>query len=111
MTDTIQCLTYDDFGHIIGNNRSGTAADMSYAYDNLHGWTTKIKSAGGFEQNLFLFDAGKQQYYTCDLFGHLKSVSIGACTIEYVYAPDGRKLIILKFTSRGTFPYEPCDFY
>ncbi len=53
MTDTIQKLTYDDFGHIIGNNRSGTAADMSYAYDNLHGWTTQIKSAGGFEQNLY----------------------------------------------------------
>ncbi len=39
MTDTIQCPTYDDFGHITGNDRSGTAGDMSYAYDNLHGWS------------------------------------------------------------------------
>ncbi len=45
MTNTIQNLTYDDFGHIIGNNRSGTAADMSYAYDNLHGWAKqRLKS-------------------------------------------------------------------
>ncbi len=42
MTDTLQHLTYDDFGQIIGNNRSGTAADMSYTYDNLHGWTTRL---------------------------------------------------------------------
>ena len=53
MTDTIQHLTYDDFGRVIRNDRGGRKADMSYAYDQLHGWTTGVKSGGGFEQKLY----------------------------------------------------------
>lgn len=51
--DEIMKSNYDDFGHIVANNRSGTAADMSYEYDNLHGWLKQISSASGFSQTLF----------------------------------------------------------
>ena len=52
-TDTIQNLTYDDFGRVIANNRSGTSGDMTYEYDNLHGWLKQMGSASGFTQSLF----------------------------------------------------------
>ena len=59
MTDTIAAYTYDDFGRVIANNRSGTATDMSFAYDNLHGWVTKIASGSGFEQKLYRETEGR----------------------------------------------------
>ena len=49
--------TYDDFGHMEENDRSGTAGDMVYTYDNLHGRLKKIESAGGFVQNLYHEDS------------------------------------------------------
>lgn len=52
-TDTISNLHYDDFGHVIHNNRGGAKADMMYEYDNMHGWLTKTKSSGSFEQKMF----------------------------------------------------------
>ena len=52
-TDTICKLTYDNFGRIKNNNRSGTKADMTYDYDPMHGWVNRINSAGGFEQRLY----------------------------------------------------------
>ena len=33
-TTVIQQPTYDEFGHVVANDRSGTAADMQYAYGN-----------------------------------------------------------------------------
>ena len=45
--------TYDDFGRVIANDRKGTAGDMTFAYDNLHGWLTRSTSASGFEQTLW----------------------------------------------------------
>ncbi|MBP5347042.1 MAG: hypothetical protein J6Y99_12595 [Bacteroidales bacterium] len=58
MTDTIQKPTYDEFGKVIANDRSGTMGDMSYEYDKLHGWVTHIKGPNTpmgtlFEQNLY----------------------------------------------------------
>ncbi|MBP5345001.1 MAG: RHS repeat-associated core domain-containing protein [Bacteroidales bacterium] len=53
MRDTISRFTYDEFGKMVANDRSGTAGDMSYMYDNLHGWLTNMESAGGFRQNLY----------------------------------------------------------
>ena len=53
LRDTIQHLTYDKFGNIIQNDRSGIAADMTYSYDTMHGWLTSIKSSKGFEQKLY----------------------------------------------------------
>lgn len=52
MTDTISSLTYDEFGRMVANDRSGTAGDMSYEYDKLHGWLTETTAKGGFEQTL-----------------------------------------------------------
>ncbi len=63
MTDTIAAYTYDDFGHIIANNRSGAAADMTYEYDNLHGWLTRIASSKNFEQKLYRETEGKNRRY------------------------------------------------
>gem|GEM_PF-2457818 len=61
MTDTISNFVYDDFGHVIANNRSGTAGDMSYEYDNLHGWVTCIASAKNFEQRLYRETEGQNK--------------------------------------------------
>ena len=44
---------YDDFGRVVANNRSGAVADMTYEYDNLHGWLTSIK--GGRQSNEYRF--------------------------------------------------------
>ena len=51
--DEIMKSTYDDFGNMIANDRKGTAGDMTYVYDNLHGWLTRSTSASGFEQTLW----------------------------------------------------------
>ena len=50
--DEIMKPTYDDFCRVIANDRKGTAGDMTFAYDNLHGWLTRSTSASGFEQTL-----------------------------------------------------------
>ena len=52
MRDTISKFTYDEFGRMVANDRSGTAGDMSYAYDKLHGCLTQTTAKGGFEQTL-----------------------------------------------------------
>ena len=49
--------TYDVFGNIVGNNRPGTAADMTYSYDTLHGWLKGISSPSGFSEQLLREDA------------------------------------------------------
>ena len=62
-TDTIQNLTYDDFGHVMTNDRSGTAADMTYEYDQMHGWLRSIRSSKWFEQNLYRETEGQYPRY------------------------------------------------
>lgn len=62
--DTIQHLTYDAFGNIAANNRSGSAADMSYSYDQMHDWLTGIRSACGFEQTLYRETEGNIPCYS-----------------------------------------------
>ena len=52
-TDTIQNLKYDDFGHVLKNDRIGKLGDMSYEYDNLHGWLKEVKTGHGFSQTLY----------------------------------------------------------
>lgn len=60
--DEIMKSSYDDFGNMIANDRKGTAGDMTYAYDYLHGWLKQIGSASGFSQTLFRenSDTGKR---------------------------------------------------
>ncbi len=51
--DTLQSFTYDDFGQVISNSRKGTGGDMTYEYDKLHGWLTRMSAGCGFEQKLY----------------------------------------------------------
>lgn len=62
-TDTILHLTYDSFGNIATNNRGGTVADMTYGYDQMHGWLKSIKSGGSFEQKLYRETEGSTPCY------------------------------------------------
>ena len=63
MTNTVAnyAYKYDDFGRVIANNRGRTSADMTYEYDNLHGWLKRITSSGGFEQRLYRETWPKQE--------------------------------------------------
>lgn len=66
--DTISHFTYDAFGRIVRNERDGSISDMTYEYDNLHGWLTHIKGANHklqheqFEQWLYREDATEPRY-------------------------------------------------
>ncbi len=81
-SETIRSLSYDDFGNITGNNRGGTAADMAYTYDLLHGWIKEISSTSGFEQKL----------YREDNTGHpLYNGSISAMTWKVFGSPQLRR--------------------
>ena len=55
-SETVTNLQYDALGNITNNDRGGTAADMTYTYDLLHGWVKEITSSGGFEQKLYRED-------------------------------------------------------
>ena len=48
---------YDVFGNVVANDRPGTAADMTYTYDTLHGWLKGISSPSGFSEQLLREDA------------------------------------------------------
>ena len=61
--DTLQSFTYDDFGRVVRNNRNGVNGDMTYKYDNLHGWLTNVKAGCGFEQNLYREKGGQNPMY------------------------------------------------
>ena len=56
-TQVISQPTYDVFGNVTSNNRPGTAADMTYTYDTLHGWLTGVSSPCGFSEQLLREDA------------------------------------------------------
>lgn len=44
--------SYDVFGNTVADDRPGTAADMAYTYDTLHGWLKGISSPCGFSEQL-----------------------------------------------------------
>ncbi len=89
MTDTISAYTYDDFGRIIAKNRSGAAGDMSYEYDNLHGWLTCIRDAKGiFEQKLFRETGGKTPCFNGSISAVEWKTTIGDRQ-RYDFAYDG----------------------
>lgn len=56
-TQVISNPTYDVYGNTVANNRPGTAADMVYSYDTLHGWLTGVSSPCGFSEQLLREDA------------------------------------------------------
>jgi len=51
-TQTVSIPAYDVFGNVTADNRPGTAADMTYNYDMLHGWLTGVSSSCGFSEQL-----------------------------------------------------------
>ena len=51
-TQVVSYPTYDVFGNVTSNNRPGTAADMTYTYDMLHGWLRGVSSPCGFSELL-----------------------------------------------------------
>ena len=61
-TQVISQPTYDVFGNVTANNRPGTAADMTYTYDRLHGWVRGISSPSGFSEELLRETATNAQY-------------------------------------------------
>ena len=61
-TQTVSNPTYDVFGNVIADNRPGTAADMTYTYDTLHGWLTGVSSPCGFSEQLLRETATNAQY-------------------------------------------------
>ena len=56
-TQVVSNPTYDVFGNVTANNRPGTAADMTYSYDPLHGWLKSVSSPCGFSEQLLREDA------------------------------------------------------
>ena len=61
-TQVISQPTYDVFGNVTANNRPGTAADMTYTYDTLHGWVSGISSPSGFSEQLLRETAQNAQF-------------------------------------------------
>lgn len=88
-TETIQDLSYDAFGQISSNNRGGSVADMTYDYDNLHGWLTRIQSSGGFDQKLFRESGGSNSYFNGSIAAMTWSVPGENATRRYDYIYDG----------------------
>lgn len=60
-TQVISNPTYDVFGNTVANNRPGTAADMAFTYDTLHGWLKGVSSPCGFSQQLLRETAADAQ--------------------------------------------------
>lgn len=86
--DEIMKPTYDDFGRMIANDRKGTAGDMTYSYDKLHGWLTQIGSSSGFRQTLYRENSKTGKRYD----GSIASMSweVGDGSVHtYHYAYDG----------------------
>ena len=97
--DTIQHLAYDDFGHVSANDRSGTAGDMTYEYDNLHGWLKSVRSGSGFSQHLYREDSDTNPLYN----GSISAMSWKAndnILRSYHYDYDGlNRLVTAEYSS------------
>ena len=61
-TQTVSSPTYDFLGNVTADNRPGTAADMTYTYDMLHGWLKGVSSPCGFSEQLQRETATNAQY-------------------------------------------------
>ena len=61
-TQIVSSPKYDVFGNMTSNDRPGTAADMMYTYDTLHGWVKEISSPSGFNEILLRENASNAQF-------------------------------------------------
>ena len=93
-SETIRSLSYNDFGNITGNNRSGTAADMTYTYDLLHGWVKEISSSGGFEQRLYREDNTGHKLYNGSISAMTWIIPDERHLRRYDYTYDGMNRLI-----------------
>ena len=88
-TETVMCPDYDDFGNVIGIDRGGTAADMTYVYDLFHGWVKEISSSGGFEQRLYREDNTGHELYNGSISAMTWRVPDQNYERRYDYTYDG----------------------
>ena len=61
-TQAVSNPAYDVFGNVTANDRPGTAADMAYSYDTLHGWLKGVSSPCGFSEQLQRETAANAQF-------------------------------------------------
>lgn len=61
-TQAVSNPAYDVFGNVTANDRPGTAADMAYTYDTLHGWLKGVSSQCGFSEQLQRETAANAQF-------------------------------------------------
>ena len=89
--DEIMMPACDDFGRMVANDRKGTAGDMTFTYDNLHGWLTKTASASGFSQSLFREKSDKGKRYDGSIAAMSWEVGDGLThTYHYTYDEQNR---------------------
>lgn len=90
-TQTVSCPTYDYLGNVIADNRPGTAADMTYTYDMLHGWLKGVSSPCGFSEQLYRETAANAQYSGNIGSMQWRNTSNGELhTYDYTYDALGR---------------------
>ena len=87
--DTLQSFTYDDFGRVIANSRKGTGGDMTYEYDNLHGWVTKVGASCGFEQALYRESGALKNRFNGSISAMTWRMTDSGKMHRYDYAYDG----------------------
>ncbi len=87
-TQVVSRTAYDDFGNVTANDRPGTAADMNYDFDTLHGWLKGVSSPCGFSEQLLRETAEDAQ-----LSGNIGSMlwrnAVGGEQHRYDYTYDG----------------------
>lgn len=102
-TDIIANYTYDDFGRIVRKSRSGAVADMTYEYDNLHGWVKRIASSKGFEQRLYRETEGQNKRWNGSISAMTWRVN-NSTLRRYDYEYDGMNRL-----TRADFRIMPSD--
>jgi len=137
-TQTVSSPTYDVFGNVIADNRPGTAADMAYTYDTLHGWLTGVSSPSGFSEQLQRETATNTQYggnigrmlwrntangeqhrydYTYDSLGRLTSSqysssangTAGRYNESVTYNPNGSIMSLLRKGMKNDGTFDAID--
>ena len=88
-TVIVKTLVYDDWNNVTTTDRDGTAADMTYSYDLLHGWIKAINSTGGFLQKLYREDHSSHPLYNGSISAMTWKVPGNTFLRRYDYSYDG----------------------
>ncbi len=89
MSNAVGTYAYDDFGRVVRKSRSGAVADMTYEYDNLHGWLKRIASSGGFEQKLYRETEGNKPCFNGSISAMTWKVASNGRLRRFDYEYDG----------------------